>query len=437
MTNEFSEEQPAQALNVQDAPAPRTGSQRRWVQVTAATVGAVVIGVGGYAIGNTNSSGNQAAAPAPAPVAAPVAPTSTAPSSAVITPADVAPAARPTAEGTLSGGGSGASNPAVASDSKMMWGGAGRIVFTAGDGLSGDAGSGQAWTFDPASVFSKKTAEKIAADLGVKGDARQEYGAWVIGSADGTGPSVQVSPDGTASLNFYDPTLDPWACPTPVADGTEGGADAAVAPTCTPKDFGPAPQGDKAVAKAKAALTDLGVDVKDLKFTAQDSGDPQTAYVTAELLIGGNLSGVSWSVNLVGDGVQNLSGPLAPVVSLGDYDVISAKDAVARLTDPRFGALGGGMIAYDAVAKGGAAVDVAPATDPADPTVPAVAEPGAPIAWAVSQVTITKAELVTTSQYQPDGSTLLIPAYQLSSDDGSQWTVNALADSALNFTAGS
>ncbi|RIJ76537.1 hypothetical protein D1871_11760 [Nakamurella silvestris] len=438
MTNEFSDDQPAQALNVQDAPATRNGSGRRWVQVTAATLGAVVIGVGGYAIGNTNSS-SPAAAPA---TVSPAAPSHVSlPSSAALTP-DIAPAPAPVAGGeasgsnTASGSGPAGGRTASAGDSKMAYGYGGRIVFTAGDGLSTEAGNGKAWTFDPASVFSADTAKKIAGELGVKGEPRKEYGAWVIGPVDGTGPSVQVSPDGTASLSFYDPTIDPWACPTPAeGDSTTGGSDVAVAPTCTPVDSGPAPQGDKAVAKAKKVLTGLGVDLADLKFTAQDSGDTKSSYVTADLLIDGNVSGISWSISLVADGVQNVSGPLAPIVSLGDYPTISAKDAVARLSDPRFGSVGG-PIMYDAAARGGAAVDVAPA-EPAEPTVPALAKPGSAISWPVTDVTITKAELTTISQYQDDNSTLLIPAYLLSSADGSQWTVNAVADSALDFTAGS
>ena len=435
---------PTPALNVQDAPAGRTGSQRRWVQVAAATIGAVAIGVGGYALGN--GTADTAAAPPAAPtVATSVTPTS--PSKApVVTSAEAeAPAVAPDTVAPVPMQGAtpaaGGVESARSADSKMIAGPGGRIVFTAGDGLSTAGGTGAAWTFDAASVFSAKTAEEFAAKLGIKGEARKEYGSWTVGSADGTSPSLSLSPDGTASLNYSDPTLDPWKCESDAAagSGTEGGpaVDVPADEPCKTVDLGDAPQGDKAIAVAKDLLSSLGVDVEGLKFTAPDAGDVKFSYVTAELLIDGKASGVSWSVNLVGEGVQSLYGPVAPVVSLGDYDVISAKDAVARLTDPRFGAVYGGPILYDATVKQGVAVDGDVAEEPAEPTVPPLAEAGAPIAWAVSNVTITSAELGTTNQYQPDGSTLIIPAYILSADDGSQWTVNAIADSGLDFTAGS
>ena len=45
--------------------------------------------------------------------------------------------------------------------------------------------------------------------------------------------------------------------------------------------------------------------------------------------------------------------------------------------------------------------------------------PGAAIAWPVTEITLTGATLGLTSQYQADGSVLLLPAYTMTDDSGS------------------
>ena len=93
--------------------------------------------------------------------------------------------------------------------------GFGHIVFTA-DGLSDDAGASDAWGFDPGAVFSKATAARVADVLGVDGEPTLVYGAWSVGTQDGTGPVLQLMPDGTGSLNYWNPLLDPYACAQPM-----------------------------------------------------------------------------------------------------------------------------------------------------------------------------------------------------------------------------
>ena len=65
-------------------------------------------------------------------------------------------------------------------------------------------------------------------------------------------------------------------------------------------------------------------------WTVQDTGDPAIVYVTAEQVVQNQLTGVMWGFGLLHGGrVANMSGYLAPLVQLGDYDTVSATDAVS------------------------------------------------------------------------------------------------------------
>jgi CheY-like chemotaxis protein len=195
-----------------------------------------------------------------------------------------------------------------------------------------------------------------------------------------------------------------------------------------------AADGDAAEAMAREVLASLGVDADGFEYEVMsDTGIAQLVQVTAYQVVDDQRTGLAWSVSLVGDGVQSLWGSLAPLVDLGAYDVVSPRAAVERLTDPRFGSTGGGMMPFAAAdmarsAESGIAVDPA-----AEPTVPPTATAG-PIAWPVEDVTITSARLGLAFTSLPDGAAVLLPTYELSSDDGRTWTVVAVADDELDFS---
>ena len=46
----------------------------------------------------------------------------------------------------------------------------------------------------------------------------------------------------------------------------------------------------------------------------------------------------AWSLELTDAGVSSAYGTLAPIVSLGEYAVVSEQEGFERLSDPRFGA---------------------------------------------------------------------------------------------------
>lgn len=400
-------------------------SRTRWLTVAAAVAGVAVVGGGGFAAGvAAQGDGGAASDLAAAPAMS---------------------LEQPMAGREMSSAGAAADTAAT---SKLAWYG-GRTVFTAGSGLSDEAGAGTAWAFDAASVFSQESLARVAAALGVAGEPRQEYGAWTVGSTDGTGPTVSLSPDGTGSISYYDPSKDPWSCvasaPETLDGATEGGGtsssvdkaqvDPGLGAGCDPQDLPAAPTGDAAKAKATDLLRALGVDPASYELEVMaDTGSPALAQVTAHLVVDGQRSGVAWNVSLVGDGVQSLWGSLAPLVELGDYDVVSPRAAVERLGDPRFGASGGIMpLAADDLARAESGAEIAPAPDDA-PTVPTTPDFG-PLAWPVEDVTIESARLGLALTTLPDGAAVLLPTYELSSSDGRTWTVVAVADADLDFTA--
>jgi hypothetical protein len=68
-------------------------------------------------------------------------------------------------------------------------------------------------------------------------------------------------------------------------------------------------------------------------------------------------------------------------------------------------------------------------------TPPAPVTAGAPFAWPVTEVVLTGARLGLAQHTHPDGATVLLPAYELSSDDGAVWSVVAVADTGLDYAA--
>lgn len=421
---------------VPDELAARRDRRRRVpLQVAAAVVGALVVGAGGYALGAEGGSGGGgtvAATTALAPIEL-----------GATTQGDVATQEGSTAAGSLPE--VGAVGPRVTTEMIHPGYGAARTVFRQ-EGLPEAGGSAEAWAYDAAGVFSSQTARRVADVLGVGGDVREEYGSYVVGERDGTGPTVSLQPDGLASVSFVDPAKDPWGCvvvePAPAPDdatSSGGGGSADVAPVepgaCAEADHGVPPARDAAVAQLRDVMGSLGLDTEAFEYVAEDltadQAAPRATTVTAYEVVEGRRTGTSWSATFSGAGLASLYGSLAPRVPLGTYDVVSPAEAVERLDDPRFS--GGGPVALARDAQ--AVPEILPAPeDPVVPTVPPTVPEGSAIAWPVTEVTITSARLGHGVQHQPDGAAVLVPAYELTDADGGTWSVLAVADDRLDFS---
>jgi hypothetical protein len=367
------------------------------------------------------------------------------------------------------------------------------------------------WAFDAAAALRTDAVTKAAAALGISGAPVAQWGSWVVGPTDGSGPSLTVSGDGQASASYNDPSLfcgmvspgdpgrpttpapgDVVPKPTPLANqpvapqpfvtsqaaSPDGSASSGTAGSAGPPEStssagcaSPALGADAAAAKARDLLGGLGADLRAVRTSV--STDGATSNVEVDQQIAGQGTGVTWSVTFVGSRLQSLWGPLAHLVDLGVYPLISPAQAVDRLSDPRFGTSGSvpTPMAFSsssgrtaAAARDSAAVPVpaaaqssggVPATasdgtvtasvvapadgdtsDPAASAAPSASPapgPGARLAWQVTQVTLVKAELVLAPTSLTDGSAVLLPTYRLTDTDGGTWDVPAVVDAALAF----
>ncbi|GAB2604973.1 hypothetical protein GCM10027067_15410 [Pseudactinotalea suaedae] len=289
----------------------------------------------------------------------------------------------------------------------------GRVMFVA-SGLSSEPGSAEAFAYDPAGLTGAETAVEIAQALGVEGEMTDRDGSWAV--VDDGGRTVELYADGTATLGYVDPTLDPWACAVDASAESSpdelGSCDPAAAPT-------------DPVSTAREFLTTLGVDTDVLRLEAGAEGVGAidvTAYSDGA-------AAPAWTITVTAEGVYSAWGWLAPLVSLGSYDVVSPVVAVERLADPRFGAAPSGMVPFGA-ADGSVAEPSEPSGGPT--TVP---EPGATLPWPVETRTVVGAELTLVAYPTPGGATTLLPAWSLTTDDGGTWSVVAVTDEFLDFDA--
>lgn len=398
----------ARAAAVPDELAQRRS--RRWLPVAAAAAAALVVGTGGgYAVGALQGDGSAVVAADSASV------------SEEMAGGGVAPGPMTAADPATGGGTESVARGGV-SATDMYWG-YGRTVFTAA-GLSGDGGAAHAWALDAAAGLTEETVRALADALGLDaGSIRTEDGTWLVGPNDGTGATLSMYLGSGADVSYYDPAADAWACAT-VA---EGGDDAAIAEPCAERDLGPAPSEQDATAQLLAVLAAVGIAEADVELQADGEASDGWLYLTAHRLVAGERSGLSWSASWTGGGLQSLYGTVAPLVDLGEYQVISPAEAVERLGDPRFGSSGGPIAYADDV------VTLPAPEEGGQAQVPTTPEPGSAISWPVAEVSITSAELGLSTYSQADGAVVVAPTYQLTGDDGSIWSVIALVESALAF----
>ena len=380
---------------VADLDEARTRRRPRWLPFVAVAAAIAIVGGAGYGIGATSSR-----------------------------PMSLADGAAPPI--TLQGNGGpesvaqGRIEPSVgfgaATDQKMSSlsypYGSGRNTFSA-SGLGTQAGTAQAYAYDPRSASNADKVAALAAALGIGSTVELRDGSWVAGSQDGSAPSLSVSLDGMLSFYFQNPQISPWLC-----EGDQ---------VCEPA--GQAPSEDAAIGALRAVLVAAGRDPAAFEYTSQVWEGSPTRTAEAKPVIDGQQLDQGWSLEMAEGGVVNANGALANVVALGTYPVVSEQEGFERLSDPRFNAAATTLpIALrDQVTT--TEEWVAPTEPPATPGA------GASLSWPVNNVEIVSARLGLTSQWQPDGSVLVVPAYAFTDAEGGTWTVLAIGESMLDFEA--
>jgi hypothetical protein len=310
----------------------------------------------------------------------------------------------------------------------------GRAVFRA-SGLSTERGTAEAYALDAREVATRESARRLAEALGVKGDPRWNYGAWMVGSEDGKSPTVWLSADGSAYFSYNDPRVDPWRCEvlseeTAEGEGDGGGVDSMPESCQTPSAT--TLSGDEARKALRDVMTRIGLDVDAYEIEVQPThSDEPMRWATAYQVVDGKRTGVQFSASVADKGVAWVDGALAQPVSIGDYPVISPTEAVDRLGDPRFSGSSWPIAYAEEQSPIEEQVDPAPDKPTAPPAPP---EPGSAISWPVSEVVITEARLALSQHHQRDGTVMILPTYELSDAKGNAWSVIAVAEEKMDFS---
>ena len=408
VTGRTAEPAPAEPAPADPAPvadlAGERARRRRWVPIAAVAASVAIVGALGYGLGATTGPTTN------------LAEGSAAPPISLQTGRDgslSAPAEAGAADGSVQAPG-GAGSADAKMSSSYPWG-FGRNHFTA-TGLGAGAGSGTAYAFDPRAASSAEKVAALAAAFGITSPVELKDGAWMAGAQDGSGPYLSVSLDGMLSFYYQDPRINPWNC--------DGGTEA-----CQPT--GQAPSEDAAIGALRSHLVAAGRNPDTFEFSSYVWEGSPTRTAEARPVVDGQRIDQPWSIELAEGGVVNANGALADLVALGTYPVVSEQEGFERLSDPRFGA---GTTILPAATRELAATEestpeqwVPPTEPPATPTG------GSSVSWPVNDVSIVSVRLGLASQWQPDGSVLVVPAYEFTDSDGATWSVIAVDESKLDF----
>ncbi len=396
-------EPPAQAAAIADLGAAREKRRPRWIPIVAAAAALAVVGAVGYGVGASTGGSTTVAGGAAPPISLQTEGSAT---EGGAVPGDgFAGAAQ--GDRKMSGG---------TSADMSFPGGFGRHEFSA-SGLATAAGTARAYTYDARAASDADTVAALAAALGVEGTPELRDGAWMVGPQDGTAPTLSVGLDGTLGFSYSNPRINPWQCSTEL-DPVE---------PCEPT--GELPSEDAAIQAMRSLITSVGRDPGAFEFTTETWEGSVTRIAQAWPVVDGQRLDQSWSLELTDQGVFSAYGTLAHVVALGEYAVVSEQQAFERLSDPRFGAQLTNLPIPMLEAPGDTPQEWVPPTEP-----PATPKAGTPLSWPVNQVEIVDARLGVATHWQPDGSVLVVPAYEFTDAEGGTWSVVAVDDSMLDFS---
>lgn len=402
------ESAPSQTPPVADLAAERARRRNRWLTAAAVAASVLIVGGAGYAVGATTSGTSTDAGGAAPPI-------SLQSGVGAATEQGV-----PQPDAATGGPESAKVAPGSGAADRIMPYGYGRNDFSA-SGLSTDGGTANAYAYDARSASNAETVGALAAALGLSGTPELKDGGWVVGPQDGTSASLWVGLDGTLSFSYWDPQLNPWQC-APDATVCE--------PTGTP------PGEAAAIDALRSLISSAGRDPGDFEFASQVYEGSPTRTAQAWLLVDGQRTDQGWYLELAEDGIVSASGQLAEPVQLGKYPIVSEQEAFERLSDPRFGP----EVMAVPFAMEARAADATEAIEPSEPSEwvpptepPAVPSQGTSLAWPVNDVEIVEARLGLATHWQPDGSVLLVPAYEFTDAAGGTWSVIAVADDELDF----
>jgi hypothetical protein len=264
--------------------------------------------------------------------------------------------------------------------------------YVAGDNLSTLTGRGRVYRLDLAGT-PEAVLLNAASYFGVSGEPQKsEYfdDAWptyVVGSEDGTSPSVMVSWTGTGSWWYSNPAAYPVQnCLREHQVGK--GADSYI--ECA--EYEPAITGlnpDEAATRRLATefFTAMGVSFESADITVMV--DEWSSFASVALTVSGQPTAIEWSISWSGNGELSWAqGNSVTIVDAGEFDTVSDTAGVERLADWRWFGAGptdyqGGMWAarssvddgFDVIDGDAVTSETVEPSEPAEPEVEPTEEP--------------------------------------------------------------
>lgn len=304
------------------------------------------------------------------------------------------------------------------------------VEYRLADEIDPMGGEGAAYRLE--AMVDEAAVKRLAAAFDVDGTPREENGSWSVGRD--AARHLFVGPDG--SFNVYDQTVTK-AAEVAVACTSDGAGRGACSPTPVPPPA-PAdlPTDEEAEEAAVEVFQKAGIAVGDREARV-DRSEYNVTVALGSAIDGRQVEGWGFVVGF-GDGaaVQYISGSLANPSKIGDYPLVTTKDAYERWTS---GMGGGGRVGITTGAAEPAVGAPEPAVDlPASETVPEGTVPGGTVPTLPPRIVeIDSVERVLLVEYPrcPGDPMYLVPGYRLSAGDDVYATIPAVSDEYLQSSA--
>jgi hypothetical protein len=329
---------------------------------------------------------------------------------------------------------------AVGASDKMMMINPFIYEFSAASELSTDTGKGHVYKAElvgtPESVLAK-----VAKALGIQGSVTEaeystkEYPQFIVGSQDGKSTSAAISWSGTGNWWFNNPNAYPQPDCLKLVTAEDGSeyCESYAEQKFTPELM---PSKNEAVAQALKIFKNTGLETSaaEIDFTSNEWG----AYATSAMKVDGQVTSIEWSVSWGINGeIASASGHSVKLVDQGEFNTISAKDAVGRISDWRYS----GSIASALYSKYAPVIDmpaiaygepVAESSEPAtggEDVAPSMPAPQ------VVKIEITKSVKAMMAIWDSAGGTWIVPGYIMIGEQNWLTPVFSLQDGVVELPA--
>ena len=310
--------------------------------------------------------------------------------------------------------------------------------YTAGSGLSTEPGRGHVYKLERAGT-PESVGAAVADAFGVVGEVTKSayfdatWPSYFVGSEDGLSESVSISWSGTASWWYSNPEAYPqMVCPEvepaegtttePSSDSTEEW-DPSAGCTETPVPFvGPMPTQQEAAQLASElfAATGFDADVSTIDVSADEWG----VTASANLYVAGEETALMWMISWAPNGaIAYASGNSVTVVDKGEYDTVSAVDAVDRLNDWRwYGSPGPDLTNTHMYEPNSDVLRMGPEFDDAGEVIPET-----------KQVTVEAMRVTPLMMWDVNGDAWIVPGYATLNTDNWWNTVISLVEGIIEL----